>query len=916
MEEKTTKNDSSPILSSIFAFGSVPSVNTNISSSLAISTPLLKMNLRIHLNLSERDFIISMDGIKPGKFLEIYNSNEESDVDKHFIVKVDKECIKDKTGSQSYRKLIWIRDEFYCGGSRASVAANHAADHIEFYFKDQYIESAKLFIFVQMSKEMWEFDEDGDLYYEKTVDGFFAELFRRLKENKTNHVISIVLFSRVFYDEREDLMDDPELLDEPSLMKDNEGRWCKDFYKVIVDWETRSDWSTALKELKSELLNYQPNVLLRKKRKDGGVYSVLSGKNSYAFSGNILEAINLALNPFDRHYVDRDLLRTGLSIVVVTPGCGRFEVDKKTLRITTERMVNNGIGLDLVCLSKIPLHTVPLFKFKSLELSKVQQKFYKDLTQKSHGHKSQPPKDPKPEPRDPLDYDEDQSEADYSYYKTPDWVHCTFYPGNQEKQFRPDKFVTRCKMYEIQMMGIMEHEISSILIPYLNDPQSSRDDNFNYDEYDENIFSSNSKTKLKQNGFGSSHSNANFKWYQTMEFDLVSRSPEFTQRNNDDSSQLQSRSYQMEMSRSLPKTFSTMTMCHNPNRQHNNSKISKYQGLSYIESASSNRIEGLPKVHEYYQENIFEGNGQTADEDAPYLTNSNTKPIAININSPYRLQRNLNRNSPSPGGSFDSRTSEKDRMLAKFSPEKFTLSRHRSTLVNPCNPTKISHHNGFDTYLRRWEHVYPRPISMNTMKWAALCTPACLPVTTDYFPPINELGLYDEHAYNMNPEQTEENLLNELIYQRLSQGYQLIVPSNYTVYESKLFGFGTFAKQSTPRSHYLSMGRHVHQLMYDSSSQQVEVKRYVRKIMYDPRPISYSCVVWPKCQEFYEPRTVTFSFPNIDYKWNYVDQLVCGFHDVLLEQDDMIEQLKFWKTRFILIPTENFQTGESPADEE
>ncbi len=52
-------------------------------------------------------------------------------------------------------------------------------------------------------------------------------------------------------------------------------------------------------------------------------------------------------------------------MVFVTAGTGHFDVDKKLLRITTERMIENGTGLDLVCLTKMPLHSVPLFHFKS-----------------------------------------------------------------------------------------------------------------------------------------------------------------------------------------------------------------------------------------------------------------------------------------------------------------------------------------------------------------------------------------------------------------------------------------------------------------------------------------------------------------------------------------------------------------------
>lgn len=43
---------------------------------------------------------------------------------------------------------------------------------------------------------------------------------------------------------------------------------------------------------------------------------------STASQGNILESINITLNLLHLHYVDRDLHRTGNSIVVITPGNG------------------------------------------------------------------------------------------------------------------------------------------------------------------------------------------------------------------------------------------------------------------------------------------------------------------------------------------------------------------------------------------------------------------------------------------------------------------------------------------------------------------------------------------------------------------------------------------------------------------
>ena len=86
-------------------------------------------------------------------------------------------------------------------------------------------------------------------------------------------------------------------------------RYCKDFFRVIIDWESKNDWSSMLVPLKKELNQFQKEIL---ETRDASGSTVLSGSNSTASEGNILEAINLALNPFDKHYIDRDLSRTVL----------------------------------------------------------------------------------------------------------------------------------------------------------------------------------------------------------------------------------------------------------------------------------------------------------------------------------------------------------------------------------------------------------------------------------------------------------------------------------------------------------------------------------------------------------------------------------------------------------------------------
>lgn len=43
--------------------------------------------------------------------------------------------------------------------------------------------TSMVYLFIQMSSEMWDFDIHGDLYFEKAVNGFLADLFTKWKVN-------------------------------------------------------------------------------------------------------------------------------------------------------------------------------------------------------------------------------------------------------------------------------------------------------------------------------------------------------------------------------------------------------------------------------------------------------------------------------------------------------------------------------------------------------------------------------------------------------------------------------------------------------------------------------------------------------------------------------------------------------------
>lgn len=47
--------------------------------------------------------------------------------------------------------------------------------------------TSMVYLFLQMSSEMWDFDIHGDLYFEKAVNGFLADLFQKWKASNFSY---------------------------------------------------------------------------------------------------------------------------------------------------------------------------------------------------------------------------------------------------------------------------------------------------------------------------------------------------------------------------------------------------------------------------------------------------------------------------------------------------------------------------------------------------------------------------------------------------------------------------------------------------------------------------------------------------------------------------------------------------------
>lgn len=245
--------------------------------------------------------------------------------------------------------------------------------------------SARVFWLVQISSEMWEIDKNGDLYFEVFLKRFVEPILDKWKLLGVAHSLSIVFFTRTYYymndtAMKSDVVNKDEIersTNAPKCLISIDKNICyQDFYKIVLDNCVYSDKIAFIRSMKEEFWNFPrivnwhlgthkftpnefqkhhqqqqqqstnndlpapKNMKNNSSKMDMGndFYAVPSGSSG----GNVLEAINTTLNVLDKHFMDRDLERTGNSIVMISPGVGFFEVDSKVARITKQRMMDNG----------------------------------------------------------------------------------------------------------------------------------------------------------------------------------------------------------------------------------------------------------------------------------------------------------------------------------------------------------------------------------------------------------------------------------------------------------------------------------------------------------------------------------------------------------------------------------------------
>ncbi|XP_021373105.1 DEP domain-containing protein 5-like isoform X1 [Mizuhopecten yessoensis] len=894
--------------------------------------------------------------------------------------------------------------ELWAKGDR--VTCGMITDDTRIVFRSS---TAVVQIFIQMSSEMWDFDINGDLYFEKAVNGFLTDLFAKWKTQNCLHDVTIVLFSRTFYKatSREDFP--PGVRD--CIQVDYQGRFYEDFYRVLVQNERYDDWTRTIKTLR-KLFNEYPRRVLNYHKVKG--QKMPKAWNSTASQGNFLETLNMSLNLLEKHYVDRNFDRTGKVAVVITPGPGVFEVDRELTNITKQRTIDCGVGSDLVCMGEQPLHAAPLFKFHNRNLKAT------------------------------LQVGDD--------YNIPHWMNHSFYLSkNQIQAHLHGSFIPRIKPpQQIEKKSKSKDRVADF--PAYPPPSTSTDnDNFpfmDYDEYDAQVFKlptrnysligmKKKKTKKQPQTYMEAKKAHKGRIRRSSDDMLLERVLTSDRMDGAISIPVRSSSGD-EISSSVP----AIDKCHAKDLEDTSEEEGEYvrpifgsAGSPYFHSKhlssmtlsrralinpfapstmhfkmTSNRrrwIHAFPtdpqgaavQTHHFRtfsHTEEMEGSFDLHSKETDYLSVGTMKKGSLIHQDSNEGSENTSSDQLSVIGSAGNVAAAFNTSLQGFSSSlgsNTSFLQDYNKLPQNNNPSKEGQRSWVwgPTGEQEWSpnmttgHDW-RPLEYDkaassksclvkpilnadinskqfcaciSVDWKSLTIPASLPITTDYFPDKKSLQTdYVFAAYGLLPEQdgdygmdyqslstdekyfkrknlTSKQVFKELVSQRLSQGFQVIVNKTprskahqVSLGSSPQYQHTVGLIRARPRTEqseecYLSIGRIFHKVTVLASD--ITVTRYSPR---HPAPE----LKLPYCYRFQAPDSLSYDvswseFRNEkleNYNWNYLDQYICtrgegdyGLVEVSVDwyictrgEGDygLVESLKFWRSRFLIMPCNNAAT--------
>lgn len=763
----------------------------------------------------------------------------------------------------------------YKNGKNATSA--YVSDKTKIVFRSR---SAKIVFLIQLSLEMWHFEETGEIMFHKLVNALFPKIFKKWRDKDTHHSISIVLFTSV----------DVTKVPWNSLGHGERPSNRRDYFRVVVDQISTLFWDRIMEILRLEFANFKRDILLNKNTKAGGTYLV-QGKTLISSKGNVLEAINLLLQSLSDRFRTTDLKHTVNNFILITPGTGLFDVEYDLMYNTSRKMLESDVGLDIISLSQPPLHQVPLFRFKDKKDGKLVQ-------------------------------------------CVPHWCDISFYTDKSNSSFQ---WMPRCKMYELQMMGVMEKEASNIAVGRLNIKSHSKTIIESMNAYDELVFN----TSLE----GEQDNDSSYRKHQKEDEEKQSSKP-----------LLPHSSLQLIWNKDKDSTRAISSGTTTDVVASNLSALGTVTSMSYQTSALST-LYGINRASEGIQSRTTSSGGV---ETISSLENVRSQG-SIGKNKNSLAERDIRSKLPRIFTARNTNNKEHDDLLVvrkETSPDKIAKL-NKSPIVPSSsdlfleddyyllwtkleNPSKT-----LDLDLKnfnnqsRWQDVFPPGVKSSLIKKKSYEAPASLPITTSNFPTSRQLEAefnFQVYTVLLNPEneleiRSTEDLMREMIQLRLLLGFQICCGEKVEKFESTLgkdVAPGTLLKYLRDKGCYgtkiyLSSINEIHRIYCDFSGnlfvqsyRKIEKKEKgsflgeARDVMRQYRPL-----IRTRYSEEYSPLQIENVLDIFkSYNWNQFDQYLAGYDDVMPPEKKI-----FYRMKFVVLPSDIpknafFISNENLSDEE
>ncbi|CEP65044.1 GTPase-activating protein IML1 LALA0_S18e00452g [Lachancea lanzarotensis] len=768
------------------------------------------------------------------------------------------------------------------------VLSGYVGDETKIVYRS---ESARLVFLIQITDEMWHFEENGDIFFYKVVNALFPTIFKEWKNIGTHHTITIVFSASL------DLSDVP-FIDVP----DGERRPndVKDYYRIVVDQVNIVHWTEIMKTLRREFFKIARD-LKTFKRADG--VSMLRGRFAPAPKSNILETICMATTFLTNPFRQPDLRRTGAHVIIISPGSCIYDVDYELLKATSKKIQSIELSLDVICLGRPPLHVVPLLRYR--------------------------------------DHDNNLRCC------APSWINVSFWRHSSHSN---DSWYPRCKMHDLQMMGLTETEMNEeIAIDYMklgDDVGSIAELMKHYDyraftahrdiqeEYEPPMTSElmMEKRRSKPPRLSKMASRAELAWNPPKSASPLVEPTAHLQVFGDLAHTLHAapsvsiQSNQLNY-QDLDKKNETSSRAVNQLKSVTKSGTIAQRIASRfrpdLENKSKKDLKASPSQIAVPSLSNVNGRHDDSEDDTSLSAASHVPTLKKNFSS---LQRPMNRKGtfdlgPSPAHSLPGSPSHPPNSFSNRAFQRAYVESSLATLYswvqieNPSRPMSSERAGALIT--PQYRDVYPKYVAKRYTKWRSLTTPAELPVTISSFPIKSDFEqnfTFTNHSVILNSDQTVENqtaydLLRDMIYVRLIAGFQICIGSSVEKIETSK-GNGSesrkVAKYLTRENYmnvklYMMFAEEIHKLSCDFDGT-IDVQRHIRKDFIDQsnRIPTYNPQIKTRYENSYrDTMTDPLKLERERFNWNQLDQMLAGYDDAVMEKNK-----KQFRSKFVVLPSD------------